>query len=305
MFYNSLIFMQPSIEVRIKSGSSRYNSAALRDYLIGVLIHQSDKAGFSRLSKDIAGITADALIFADESHTFSHGVNTIDTYNLKKIAGGQIVPTAVPKRRDGKYDCVGTVLGNHALGHHAAYEAVQWVMEKARKNGIAKVYVRDANHFGAAGYWSYLISQEGDMESFVNCTGSAFVAPYGGIMPALGTNPIAWSIPFEGGLMNLDMATALHASNYTIKALKEGWDRLPFPVAKFTDEGILVTDDPADFGHSVEVFLKTGGGLPLGYNEDEHNAGYKGSGLAWMIKGDSVLGGEFAGVISSDPARRK
>jgi LDH2 family malate/lactate/ureidoglycolate dehydrogenase len=233
-----------------------------------------------------AHITAKVLVEADMRGIYSHGINSLDLIVINSILQGGTDPNAVPE--DITQDAglpIRDIDAHGDLGHPMAMEAVDEVKRLARKHGCAKIYVSNANHFGIGAIYTEKICGEKDLSGRVTCTTPSLVKPYGGRKNRLGTNVIAWSIPYDRGIVTIDMATTIHAVSGVLRALVEG-DTLPFPVydargAKTTDPGVF--DGVADF-------LKRGSMIPLGgMGEFEADAGYKGTGLAMLIELDSVI----------------
>ena len=96
--------------------------------------------------------------------------------------------------------------------------------------------------------------------------------PFGGARKALGTNPIAFAAPTDGGVFVLDMATSQVAANKVFNARDEG---RAIPEGWAVDESGAAITDPDEF-YAV---------VPLG--------GYKGYGLALMVE---VLSGVLGGA---------
>lgn len=242
-----------------------------------------------------AKITSDVLIEADMRGIFSHGINSLDLLVISSIREGGTDPKATleDKSRNKKFP-IRHLDAQGAMAHPAAMEAVDLVKKLARKHGVGKVYVYNANHFGAAAIYSEKICAEKDLAGRVTCTTPSIVKPYGGIRNRLGTNLISWSVPYYKGNVTIDMATTIHAVSSILKAIVEGTP-LPFPV--YDKEG-KETTDPEKF-NGVEDFLEKGSMIPLGgLGKDEAAAGYKGTGLAMLIELDSVIGKGFSGYVN-------
>jgi ureidoglycolate dehydrogenase (NAD+) len=132
--------------------------------------------------------------------------------------------------------------------------------------------VRRSGHYGAAAFYAMRAAEAGLVGMSMTNT-EPLVIPYGGVDPALGTNPIALAAPSAGGrIFNLDMATSQVAINRIFNARDEGRS---IPEGWGVDERGEPTTDPA--------LVKSAG--PLG--------GYKGYGLALMVE---VLCGVLAGA---------
>lgn len=238
-----------------------------------------------------ANVTAEVLVEADLRGIFSHGVNNLDLLVISSIKQGGTYPDAIPKdvTREKSYP-IRHIDACGDLGHSVAKSAVAHVKELATTYGMGKVYVFNANHFGAAAVYSEEICEEKVLTGRVTCTTASVVRPHGGEGNRLGTNVISWSLPYNEGVVTIDMATTVHAVSGIAKALIEGVP-LPFPVL---DQHCRETTDPGSFD-GMEDFLKNGSMVPLGglgkEKAEEADAGYKGTGLATLIELDSVVGG--------------
>lgn len=133
-----------------------------------------------------------------------------------------------------KYPSLAVIDANGAPGPVISILAVDLVKDIARKQGLARVFVNNANHFGAAGVWSSRIAGDHDLAGIVTCTTVACVRPMGddpegldytkgaGKKVRTGTNPLSVSVPYEDGILTLDMALTRLATSYCVKALKTG-----------------------------------------------------------------------------------
>jgi L-2-hydroxycarboxylate dehydrogenase (NAD+) len=246
--------------------------------------------------KNKAQITSEVLIEADLRGIFSHGINQLDIMIIPSLVAGGIDPSAIAedKTRNPNFP-IRHIDARGDLGYSVAMDAVNQVKNLARKHGCGKIYVFNANHFGAAGVYSEVICQEKDLSGRVMCTTSAVVKPYGGTKSRLGTNLICWSIPYISGIVTIDMATTIHAVSGIIRAMVER-KPLPFPVY---DQNGHETADSGTFKDIVE-FLNHGSMIPLGgLGKGDSDAGYKGTGLAILIELDSVIGGGLSEFVSS------
>lgn len=267
---------------------TKYRPDVIKNYVCEILKRNG-------VSAEKAKITSDVLVKADMRGIFSHGVNSLDLLVIRSIKDGGTDPSATlkDKTRNKKFP-IRHLDAHGALAHPAALEAVDLAKKLARQYGFAKVYVFNANHFGAAGIYSERICAEKDLAGRVTCTTPTIVKPYGGRRNRLGTNLISWSVPYDKGIITIDMATTIHATSGILKALVEG-TKLPFPVY---DKDGNETTDPTKF-NSLDDFLEKGSMIPLGgLGKGEADAGYKGTGLAMLIELDSVIGGGFSHTIN-------
>lgn len=234
-----------------------------------------------------AVFTAEILVEADMRGIFSHGINSLDLIVINSIEQGGTDPkaVAVDKTRNPEFP-IRHIDASGDLGHSMAMDAVEMVKVLARKQGYGKVYVANANHFGIGAIYTEKICAEKDLTGRVTCTTPSLVKPYGGEKKRLGTNVIAWSIPYDRGFITIDMATTIHAVSGILRAMIEGMP-LPFPVY---DHSGSRTSDSRIFDGFVD-FLNRGSMIPLGgMGEEGADAGYKGTGMAMLIELDSVIG---------------
>lgn len=235
---------------------------------------------------------------------FSHGINSLDLIVINSIERGGTDPDAEPEEitRHRNFavrhmDALG------GLGHPVAMAAVAMVKDLAREHGYGKVYVTNANHFGIGAVYTEKICAEKDLSGRVACTTPSVVRPYGGREKRLGTNVLAWSIPYAQGFVTIDMATTIHAVSGVLRAFKE---RLPLPFPVYDPDGAVTTDPRAFEGFAD--FLKRGAMIPLGgLGKGGADAGYKGTGLAMLIELDNVIGAgasSFIEPLAEDEKRR-
>ena len=281
----------------------------IQKFSVEVLI----KSGYPEAS---AKATAHALLEADKRGIFSHGLagGTGLEESVKGIGLFSTVdPKAEPEILPQKYPALAVIDAHGAPGHITSMKAVHLLEKLARKNGIAKVYVCEGNHFGAAGVWSEMIAAQGDLIGTVTCTTSALVKPMGddpkgldytkgaGTEVRIGTNPIAVSVPHKDGIMTVDMALTRMAANYCIKAYKTG-EMLTIP-EYVADKDYKSTLDPKEFivtENSGEQHL-IGSIFPLGSTQ----AGYKGDALLRMIEVEhSVYGGPIEKLTVGEKKQR-
>ncbi|MFX0121707.1 MAG: Ldh family oxidoreductase [Promethearchaeota archaeon] len=285
-----------------------YNVSALYSFTVEVL----KKANYSEES---AQATAFALLEADKRGIFSHGIagGTGLEEAVKRVGiTATVNPVAEPIILKQKYPSIAVINANGAPGHITSMMAVNKVKALGRSQGLARVYVNNANHFGAAGVWSAKIAENFDMIGIVSCTTIACARPMGddpegldytkgaGTEVRVGTNPIAISVPHEEGIMTLDMALTRMAISYGIKALKAG-KKLTIP-EYIADKDYNSTFDPLD------LFDPKGGDLKGSlFPHGSTYSGYKGDIQLRMIEVIHSLGGgpiKKVPIAKTDKRRR-
>lgn len=203
-----------------------------------------------------ARIIADNIILANLRGVDSHGVVRLPSY-IKRVAKGLINPLG-PIEIVKDQGCTALIDAHNNFGQVAAMRATYLAAEKARKYGVAVIGVRNANHFGMAAHYALKLTEQ-KLIGIVLSNAPPAIAPYGGKIPMLGTNPICIGFPIN---MNrsiiLDMAvTEAARGKIKLAALKgekipEGW--------AFDEEGNPTTDPKAALKGSLAPI-----GGPKGY----------------------------------------
>lgn len=142
-----------------------------------------------------AKMLSDSLVRADMRGVKSHGLVRVPSY-VQQIRDGVFsaeTPLEIISERG-----FATVLdGHNGLGAVVSYKAVEITKEKARENGVAVTVVRNSNHYGAAGLWAYLLSEDKDLIGFTTTNSVPIVAAPNGTGRGVGSNPFSFAIPAE------------------------------------------------------------------------------------------------------------
>lgn len=238
-------------------------AAAVERWGVSVLM----RAG---LRAEAAGAICANLAYAEARGLRTHGFVRLAIY-LERIEAGGIDVGARPEivRNGGATAVVDCHDGPGAVGGSFA---AQLACRLAGEHGAGFVAARNANHFGAAGYYAEAIVDAG-MVALVACNTDTVMAPPGGGRRVLGTNPIAIAVPGEAGVRPLlDMATSGVAYGKLIVAAEEG-TAIPL------DWAVDAHGEPTrDARAGLDGAL-----LPA--------AGPKGFGLAYMIDMLAAMGG--------------
>jgi len=216
------------------------------------------------------------LVAADARGIASHGVGRLWRY-VNGLKGGVMQPGVHPTiLRETPISLVLDAEGG--MGMSLSKKTMQTVIEKARISGAAFASIRNSNHFGIAGYYSEMAAKE-DMTGICMTNTAALGVPTFASEAMFGTNPIAVSIPADGGRMfSLDMATSVVTRGKIEVCEREGE---PLPAGWAVDTKGNVTTDAAALLEDM-LFQRGGGILPLG-GEGELFGGHKGYGLATMV----------------------
>ena len=170
--------------------------------------------------------------------------------------------------------------GGNNSGMIAAYRASEATIERAEANGLAIVCLANTWMTGRSAYYCEMIARAG-LVVIHTVASPPSVAPFGGMRPALGTNPIAFGFPTESDPLVIDMGTsAFMGTDLQFRA------RIGTPIP----EGVALGPN----GHPTTDAnaARRGALLPFGGPE----GGYKGFGLALAM---DALGALTAGTRSA------
>ena len=233
-----------------------------------------------RLSKKHSEICADYLIKAELVNAPSHGLARLKMY-CDRIQKKLINPK--PKIKIKKISSsVSYVNGDNSIGFVAADIGINQAIKNAKKTGIGLVAVKRSGHYGLSSFYA---EQAVKKNLIVFCFTNAppALAPYGAKKSLFGTNPICFGAPTGKAPFILDTSTSIINRGKIRRASKLG-EKIPFGAALDKNGNITTNASKA---------LK-GTQLPI--------AGFKGSGLAWMVDILSgVLTGSSHGGKTKDP----
>lgn len=203
----------------------------------------------------------------------SHGLQQIFGY-IKSLENGRINPK--PQIQiNSKRPAMIRIDGDGAPGHYAGKVAMETAITQATQLGMAVIGVNNSNHFGMAGYYTWMAATAGMIGFATSDTNVVDLAPYGGRVAKIGNNSISVGIPtLTSHPIVLDMATGA-VSGGKIKHFK--YQGLPIP------EGWGITATGQTTQNPKEVAVN----LP---------ASYKGAGLAFIT---DLLCGPLLGTAAS------
>ncbi len=239
----------------------------------------------------------DVLLAADLSGIESHGIQRLIRYH-KEITEGLVQRGAVPEVVF-ETPLSAVIEGNDAMGQLLGVQAMQMAIDKARASGFGMVTVRNSNHYGIAGYYTKMAAAQGLIGLCMTNT-EAIMVPTFGRQAMLGTNPIAFAMPAGEQVYSFDAATTVVPRGKLEVYVKRG-NGLPLGWA--LDEN---GQDSADADRVLKnIIHKTGGGiLPLG-GSGEETSGYKGYGFAMLCEIATAIlsGGTTSNYIYKTPGR--
>ena len=160
--------------------------------LTGLARHVFTAAGSS---EDEAAIVAEHLIEANLKGHDSHGVGMIPSY-LRNLAGGKAAVNE-PGRVVSDNGSMIVYDGERGWGQIVARNATLLGIERARRDGVAVVALRNAHHIGRIGTYGEMCANAGLVSiHFVNITDQRpAVAPWRGRDGRFGTNPVCVALP--------------------------------------------------------------------------------------------------------------
>jgi len=225
---------------------------------------------------DESKIIADVLITSDLWGVRSHGVAHLKMYYERMKKGLQLPTTNITVVKDTPTTAV--LDGGNGMGMVVGYKAMKIAIEKARQFGLGAVAVRNSSHYGVAGYYPLMAEREG-MVGLSVTNAHPSTAPTFGVMPMLGTNPIAVAAPTDEEFPYMfDAATSIaprgkiEIAARANKPIPEGW--------VVNQEGVSATDSS---NMIEEMNLGNVALLPLG-GMHELMGSHKGYGLATLVE---------------------
>ena len=225
----------------------------------------------NKLSNEHALICSEALINAELVGAPSHGLARLKMY-CDRIKKKVINPK--PKIKIKKISqSISHVDANNSIGFVAADIAIKTAISNAKKTGLGLVAVKNSGHYGLSGYYAEQAVKK-NLMVMVFTSAPPAVAPHGALKSLFGTNPICFGTPTGSKVpFILDTSISMINRGKIRVAAREG-EKIPEGVA--LDKYGKPTTDPKKALEGVQ--------LPI--------AGFRGSGLAWMV---DILSGVFTG----------
>jgi uncharacterized oxidoreductase len=235
-----------------------------------------------------AHIVMEHLVGANLAGHDSHGLILLPTY-VNRIKRGHIVPGA-PLEIEREAPATAHINGNWGFGYVVTTRAMHLAIAKAKAQNVAAVTIYQQGHVGRLADYPLMAAREG-MIGLITCDSGRSpksVAPYGGRVARLGTNPLSVAFPSDlEGPIFLDMATsAVAAGKLGVRRNRNE----PAPLGWIIDKAGNPTTD-------VSAFYNGGAILPMG--GDQAHKGYV---LSFMVE---TLSGILTGLgFGIDPQGR-
>ncbi len=233
------------------------------------------------LSKDHALISTNALINAELVGAYGHGLSRLKMY-CDRISKKVINPK--PKIKIKKISpSISHIDANNSIGFVAADLGMKTVIKHAKKTGIGMVAVKNSGHYGLSGYYAEQAVNK-NLITMIYTNAPPAVAPHGSLKSLFGTNPICFGSPTDSKIPFI--------LDTSISVINRGKIR----VAARNNQSIPVGVALDKFGKPTIDAKKALAGVQLPI------AGFRGSGLAWMVDilSGVLTGGNHAGRVK-DP----
>ena len=243
-----------------------------------LLINIFKKNGLNHLDSLIC---AKAIINAELVGAYGHGLSRLKMY-CERISRKVINPR--PKIKIKKISSsISHIDANNSIGFVAADIAIKKAIDNAKKTGIGLVAVKNSGHYGLSGYYAEQAVKK-NLITMIYTNAPPAVAPHGALKTLFGTNPICFGAP-TGSEVPFILDTSISMINRgKIRVAARNNQKIP--------EGVALDK----FGKPTTDAKKALEGVQLPI------AGFRGSGLAWMVDilSGVLTGGNHAGRVK-DP----
>ena len=218
-----------------------------------------------------AKICAKALINAELVGAPSHGLSRLKMYcdRIKKK-----VINSKPKIKIKKISqSITHIDGNNSIGFVVADIGIKQAIKSAKKTGFGLVAIKNSGHYGLSGYYAeQAVKKNLIAMCFTNAPPA--IAPHGSKKSLFGTNPICFGVPAKKNIpFILDTSMSI---------INRGKIRVAAKTGKKIPHGVALDK----FGKPTTNARKALDGVQLPI------AGFRGSGLAWMV---DILSGVLTG----------
>ena len=233
------------------------------------------------LRNNHAIISAKAIINAELVGAYGHGLSRLKMY-CDRISKKVINPK--PKIKIKKISqSISHIDADNSIGFVAADLAIKKAIQNAKKTGIGLIAVKNSGHYGLSGYYAEQAVKK-NLVTMIYTNAPPAVAPHGALKSLFGTNPICFGTP-TGSKIPFILDTSISMINRgKIRVAARNNQKIP--------EGVALDK----FGKPTTDAKKALQGVQLPI------AGFRGSGLAWMVDilSGVLTGGNHAGRVK-DP----
>ena len=223
------------------------------------------------VTKKHASICSEAIINAELVGAPSHGLSRLKMY-CDRIKSKLINPK--PKIKIKKISqSIAHIDANNGIGFVAADLAIKTAIKNAKKTGISLVGVKNSGHYGLSGYYAEQAVKH-NLIAFCFTNAPPAIAPHGSKKSLFGTNPICFATPTSSKIPFI--------LDTSVSVINRGKIRVAARTGKKIPQGVALDK----FGKPTTDAKKALSGVQLPI------AGFKGSGLAWMV---DILSGVLTG----------
>ena len=231
------------------------------------------------VTKKHASICSEAIINAELVGAPSHGLSRLKMY-CDRIKSKLINPK--PKIKIKKISqSIAHIDANNGIGFVAADLAIKTAIKNAKKTGISLVGVKNSGHYGLSGYYAEQAVKH-NLIAFCFTNAPPAIAPHGSKKSLFGTNPICFATPTSSKVPFI--------LDTSVSVINRGKIRVAARTGKKIPQGVALDK----FGKPTTDAKKALSGVQLPI------AGFKGSGLAWMV---DILSGVLTGGNHSGKVR--
>ena len=224
------------------------------------------------LNNNHAAISAEYLIKAELVGAHSHGLSRLKMY-CERLEKKTINPK--PKIKIKKIShSIAHVDAKNSIGFVAADVGIKIAIKNAKKTGIGLVAIKNSGHYGLSSFYAEQATKKNLMVwCFTNAPPA--IAPYGAKKSLFGTNPICFGTPSSSKVPFILDTSMSMINRGKIRVAAKLKKKIPLGVA--LDKFGKPTTDPKKALKGVQ--------LPI--------AGFRGSGLAWMV---DIMSGVLTGA---------
>ena len=223
------------------------------------------------LSASHALICANALINAELVGAPTHGLSRLKMY-CDRINKKIINPK--PKIKIKKISqSITNIDANNSIGFVAADIGIKQAIKNAKKTGMGLVGIKNSGHYGLSGYYAEQAVKK-NLIAFCFTNAPPAIAPHGARKSLFGTNPICFGTPTASKVPFILDTSVSVINRGKIRVAARTGKKIPYGVA--LDKFGKPTNDAKKALAGVQ--------LPI--------AGFRGSGLAWMV---DILSGVLTG----------
>ena len=233
-----------------------------------------------KLNSEHAKISASALINAELVGAYGHGLSRLKMYcdRIKK----KVINPKPKIKITNISQSISQIDADNSIGFVAADIAIKKAISNAKKTGIGLVAVRNSGHYGMSGYYAEQAVKK-NMIALVFTNAPPAIAPHGAIKSLFGTNPICFGSPTG--------SNAPFILDTSVSMINRGKIRVASRTNSKIPEGVALDK----FGKPTTNAIKALEGVQLPI------AGFRGSGLAWMV---DILSGVYTCLLYTSPSPR-